>query len=383
MSSPQEASLHPVDARTARPRLTQLSHGGGCACKLPQAMLDDVLAMIGTPAGSPSTVWGTESANLLVGLQSPDDAAVYAIDEHRAWIVTADFGTPVVDDPYLWGRIAATNALSDVYAMGGRPLLALNLLAWPIDLDRTMLAEVLEGGRRAVVDAGALIVGGHSIDDPTPKFGLVGIGEVERDHLLTKGGACEGDLLVLTKPLGVGIVSTAIKRGQAPAGLVEAAVESMIRLNANAADVARRANLRGGTDVTGYGLVGHLHEMAKAAGLVAHIDANSVPVLTAGTDTVTQLILDGCAPDGSRRTLANALSKRWFDPGGLPDDTQLLLADAQTSGGLLLAVPPAIVEAVVTWLHDGGDHAAAVIGHFTAPTPEYEPGTVTASATII
>ncbi len=379
MSSLHEVSLQRDDASAARPRLTQLSPGGGCACKLPQAMLDDVLGMIGTTAG----VQGSESANLLVGLQAPDDAAVYAIDDHRAWIVTADFGTPVVDDPHLWGRIAATNALSDVYAMGGRPLLALNLLAWPLDLDRTMLAEVLDGGRRAVVEAGALIVGGHSIDDPTPKFGLVAIGEVERGHLLTKGGAREGDLLILTKPLGVGVVSTAIKRGLAPAGLVEAAVESMLRLNANAAGVARRATLRGGTDVTGYGLLGHLHEMAKAAGLVAHLHANSVPVLAAGADTVAQLIIDGCAPDGSRRTLANALSARWFDPGGLPDDTQLLLADAQTSGGLLLAVPPTTVDAVLTGLHDGGDHAAAVIGHFAAPTHEHEPGTVTASATTI
>ena len=379
MSSLHEVSLQRDDASAARPRLTQLSPGGGCACKLPQAMLDDVLGMIGTTAG----VQGSESANLLVGLQAPDDAAVYAIDDRRAWIVTADFGTPVVDDPYLWGRIAATNALSDVYAMGGRPLLALNLLAWPLDLDRTMLAEVLEGGRRAVVDAGALLVGGHSIDDPTPKFGLVGIGEVERDHLLTKGGACNGDLLILTKPLGVGIVSTAIKRGLAPAGLVEAAVESMIRLNANAADVAHRATLRGGTDVTGYGLLGHLHEMTKAAGLVAHLHANSVPVLAAGADTVAQLIVEGCAPDGSRRTLAHALSTGWFEPGGLPDNTQLLLADAQTSGGLLLAVPPAIVDVVLTELHDGGDRAAAVIGQFTAPTPEHKPGTVTASSTTI
>ncbi|MSV73760.1 MAG: selenide, water dikinase SelD, partial [Actinobacteria bacterium] len=160
MSSPHEASLPRVDTSAARPRLTQLSPGGGCACKLPQAMLDDVLGMVRTTTGAQGNEWGTESANLLVGLQTPDDAAVYAIDEHRAWIVTADFGTPVVDDPHLWGRIAATNALSDVYAMGGRPLLALNLLAWPLDLDRTMLAEVLDGGRRAVVEAGALIVGG-------------------------------------------------------------------------------------------------------------------------------------------------------------------------------------------------------------------------------
>ena len=379
--SDSRREVHHTEAEADRPRLTQFSPGGGCACKLPQAMLDEVLGMVRPPGAAPGDTTDARSANLLVGLNAPDDAAVYTIDEHRAWIVTTDFITPVVDDPYQWGRIAAANALSDVYAMGGTPLLALNVLAWPINLDRSLLAEVLEGGRRCVVEAGAVVVGGHSIDDPIPKFGLVAIGEVDPDRLLTKGGGRAGDLLVLTKPLGVGIVGTAIKRGLAPPALIDAAVASMTRLNANAAAVARRTALRGGTDVTGYGLLGHLHEMARSAALVAQIHADSIPALQSGDESVMRLISDGCAPDGSRRTLANALATGWFFPGWLPPEVQLLLADAQTSGGLLLAVPPANLDAVLAGLRDGGDEAAAVIGQFAAPAPGRAPGTVHVSNT--
>jgi selenide,water dikinase len=333
-------------------RLTRYSTGGGCACKLPQSMLADVLDTIRT-AG----LRGAD-ADLLVGLDTPDDAAVYAIDDTRAWVVTCDFLTPVVDDPYEWGRIAATNALSDVYAMGGRPLLALNLLGWPSELPVEMLADVLRGGGRAVADAGALLVGGHSIVDPVPKYGLVATGEVDPRRIITKGGGRDGDLLVLTKPLGIGVVGTAVKRGAAPPELVAAAVASTTRLNASAARVASDAGLCGGTDVTGYGLVGHLHEMAAAAGLGARIRADAVPTWPG----VRELIAAGCAPDGTRRTLANALTRGWFEPGRLGEGEQLLLADAQTSGGLLLAVPPGEVDGVVARLRAGGDGAAAVVG---------------------
>ena len=341
-----------VSGSTSGGRLTQFSAGGGCACKVPQSLLEDVLGTVrstGLPGVNP---------DLLVGLDAPDDAAVYAIDDTRAWIVTCDFLTPVVDDPYEWGRIAATNALSDIYAMGGRPLLALNLLCWPADLPNEQLADVLRGGGKAVADAGALLAGGHSIVDPMPKYGLVAIGEVDPHRILTKGGGRARDLLVLTKPLGVGVVGTAVKRGQAPTALVERAVASMTRLNASAACVASQFRLQGGTDVTGYGLVGHLHEMAAAGGLGARIRLDSVPVLAG----VPDLIAAGCAPDGTRRTLANALAKGWFDPGPANESEQLLLCDPQTSGGLLLAVAAADAETVVARLRQAGDGSAAVVG---------------------
>jgi selenide,water dikinase len=340
--------------------LTHYSPGGGCACKMPQGLLGDVLStlrgegLLSAPAGA-----------LRVGLDPADDAAVYDLDEHRSLVVTCDFLTPVVDDPCAWGRIAATNALSDVYAMGGRPLLALNLLGWPAEFDRATLGEVLRGGARAVADAGALLAGGHSIVDPAPKYGLAVVGEVERDAILYKGGGRVGDVLVLTKPLGVGVVGTAVKLGEADSDTVRLAVDTMTRLNADAAAVACAARLRGGTDVTGYGLIGHLHEMALSAGVAARIRSAAVP-LVAG---VAELVERGCAPDGSRRTLANALERGWFDPGTLDATGQLLLADAQTSGGLLLAVPPEQADTVVAQLHERGDGAATVVGELVSGEP--------------
>jgi selenide, water dikinase len=336
-------------------RLTEYSTGGGCACKIPQSVLGDVLRMVRSTSSPES------DENLLIGLDSPDDAAVYVIDENRAWVVTCDFLTPVVDDPFEWGRIAATNALSDVYAMGGRPLLALNLLGWPDDLPKAVLPEVMRGGGQAVRDAGAVLVGGHTIVDPVPKYGLVAVGEVDPRRLLTKGAGRAGDLLILTKPLGVGVVGTAVRRGEAPEAVVEAAVRSMTRLNASAARIASEFGLRGGTDVTGYGLVGHLHEMAAAAGLGARIRAGAVPVLGG----VRTLIAAGCTPDGTRRTWWNALAEGWFAPGSVDESEQLLLCDAQTSGGLLLAVAPTQARTVLDRLHVDGDGRAAVIGELT------------------
>jgi selenide,water dikinase len=349
----------------ARP-LTQYSPGGGCACKMPQDLLGDVMASLRADGLLPGA-----SGPLRVGLDPADDAAVYDLDglDRRSLVATCDFLTPVIDDPYAWGRIAATNALSDVYAMGGRPLLALNLLGWPAELDRELLGEVLRGGARAVADAGALLAGGHSILDSAPKYGLAVVGEVDRDAILRKGGGRSGDVLVLTKPIGLGVVSTAVKRGEAGPGVVEAAVAVMTRLNADAAAVARGFGLRGGTDVTGFGLIGHLHEMGLAGGVAARVEVGSVPLLAG----VAELVVKGCGPDGSRRTLANALDRGWFEPGGLDADRQLLLADAQTSGGLLLAVPADDADALVAQLHERGDEAAAVVGRLV----DGEPGTVT------
>ncbi|MFJ6121464.1 selenide, water dikinase SelD [Streptomyces sp. NPDC092129] len=339
--------------------LTQYSPGGGCACKMPQRLLNDVLS---TMHGD--SLLAAVSGPLRVGMDPADDAAVYDLDG-RSLVFTCDFLTPVVDDPYDWGRIAATNALSDVYAMGGRPLVALNILAWPADLDREMLAEVMHGGARAVADAGALLAGGHSITDPAPKYGLAVVGDVDRDTILLKGGGRAGDVLVLTKPLGAGVVGTAVKRGEADPATVRAAVQTMTRLNADAAAVARTAQLSGGTDVTGYGLLGHLHEMAFAAGVAARVQPGEVPLLPG----VADLIERGCAPDGTRRTLVGALKEGWFDPGPLPHSGQILLADAQTSGGLLLAVEPDRADTVVAHLRDRGDRAAAIVGDLVAGAP--------------
>jgi selenide,water dikinase len=315
--------------------LTSYSPGGGCACKMPQRLLDGVLRTL--------------------RLDGLDDAAVLDLPglDDRSLVVTCDFGTPIVDDPYAWGRIAATNALSDVYAMGGRPLLALNLLAWPEELGRAALADVLAGGARTVTDAGAVIGGGHSIADPTPTYGLAVVGEVRREAVLRNSGGRAGDLLVLTKPLGTGVIGTAVKRGQSDDADVRTAIEVMTRSNAGACAVAVRAGLRGCTDVTGFGLLGHAHALALASGVAARIRARDVPVLPGVLDLLTH----GAAPDGARRTLADA---DWFDPGDLDEYRQLLLADPQTSGGLLLCVPPDLVWSVVAALHDRGEIAAVV-----------------------
>lgn len=365
----------PPDRDTVGPwehKLTGFSPAGGCACKMSQAALGDLLAQVQLPSG----VVSEDAGNLLIGLDPPDDAAVYAIDEERALVVTTDFQTPVLDDPFEWGRAAATNALSDVYAMGGRPVMALNLLGWPQDLSAVMLRAVLTGGRQAVGDAGALLVGGHSIVDPVPKFGLAVVGEVPRDRVGTKGGGRAGDVLVLTKPLGVGVVATGIKRSEAPDELVAAATDSMTRLNAHAAVVARSHGVRGGTDVTGYGLLGHLHEMAVAGSVAARIDMDAVPVLGRGGHDVLALIEAGIVPDGTRRTLDHALASGWFDPADLSEAQQVLLSDAQTSGGLLLSVHPTQVGSLLAELHTGGDTGARAVGDLVEAQRDLRPGTV-------
>lgn len=346
--------------------LTQYSPAGGCGCKMPQATLATVLS--GIQAVPPT--W----AGVRVGLAEPDDAAVFDLGDlaGQSLVLTCDFQTPIVDDPTDWGRIAAINALSDVYAMGGRPILALNLLCWPSDLDPTLMHRVLAGGSDAVHAAGAVLVGGHSITDPVPKYGLAVVGHVSPHQLLRKNGAQAGDRLILTKPLGVGVIGTAIKRGRASPAQVQAAIDVMTRSNASASQVAVAAQLRGATDVSGFGLLGHLHEMAEGSGLSAELWAPNVPRL----DAVASLIASDCAPDGSRRTLRDALDQNWFCPGGLPFAEQLLLADAQTSGGLLLAAAPGIAADVVAALRAGGDSAAAEIGEFRTG----EPGVITSRA---
>lgn len=260
-------------------------------------------------------------------------------------MATTDFLTPVVDDPRTWGRIAAQNAVSDVYAMGGRPMFALNLVAWPSsELPVTMLAEVMAGGAEIGAESGFPVVGGHSIDDPEPKYGLAVVGEVHPDRILTNAGLRDGDALVLTKALGIGVATTAIKAGTAPDDVAAAAVASMTASNAAAAQAAVAAGATGCTDVTGFGLLGHLMKMAQASGVDAMLDVAAVPLLAG----VRELAAAGTMPGGSRR------NRDWVAPsvdvGGFGELDVLLLADAQTSGGLLFGVRPERAADVVARL---------------------------------
>lgn len=302
--------------------------------------------------------------NLLVGALSGDDAAVWRLSDERALVVTADFITPVVDDARTWGRVAAANAVSDVYAMGGTPLLALNLVGWNVDeLPTDLLGDVLQGGLDIAVEAGFVVAGGHTVDDPEPKYGMAVVGEVHPDRILTNAGLRPGDVVVLTKPLGTGIATTAIKRGVAGDELTAAAVASMTRLNAAARDAALAAGATGCTDVTGFGLLGHLHRMAVESGVAVELDVDAIPVLGG----VRQLLDEGVVPGGSLRNLDHVRPS--LDTGGHDEGTALLLADAQTSGGLLFgAADRAAADEAVAALAASG-HTAAVIGRADTANP--------------
>ena len=290
-----------------------------------------------------------------------DDAAVIRITDERALVLTTDFFTPIVDDPFAFGQVAAANALSDVYAMGGRPLYCLSLVAWPRDvLPLDVLGEVLRGAADIVQRAGALIVGGHSIDDPEPKFGLVAVGEVDPRAMTTNAGAQPGDALVLTKPIGTGIIATAIKRELADEATIAGAVRCMTTLNADAAEAGRAAGVRAATDVTGFGLLGHLRSMMKASGCTAEISLSAVPVLPGARELLRQ----GAIPGGTKRNLEAVRETTRFG-STIADAEQLLLADAQTSGGLLLCVKEAATAGLVADLQRRGTLAAAVIGRVT------------------
>lgn len=332
-------------------RLTALSHGAGCACKLPLAALDELMASLG-----PGVFGGAASADLLVGAVEGDDAAVLRLDDERALVLTTDFFTPIVDDPGDWGRIAAANALSDVYAMGGRPVIALNLTAWPGEtLPLSMLADVLRGGAAVAAAAGCLVVGGHTIDDPEPKYGMAVVGLAAPSRLLTIDAARPGDALVLTKAIGTGVVATAHKRGAAPDAVLAAAVASMTTLNAAASEAALAAGVVAATDVTGFSLLGHLHRMLRASGCGAVVHASAVPLLPGALD----LTAEGYVSGGTRNNIAY-LGKWVALAPRVPEAAAILLQDAQTSGGLLLATPDP--DALLTEL-TGRNVIAAVIGH--------------------
>ena len=319
-------------------RLTRYAHGGGCACKVPPGELERMVrGLVGVepPAGS---------AELLVGLEHGDDAAVVRLDGDRALVLTSDFFTPVVDDAYDWGRIAAANALSDVYAMGGDPLVAINLLGWPRDaLPAELATEVLRGGLDVCREAACHLAGGHTIDDPEPKYGLAVTGLVDPAALTRNDAGRPGLPLSLTKPLGVGVLNN---RHKATGEVFPQAVASMTALNRDAAAAARRSGARCVTDVTGFGLLGHLLKLARASGVTAVVDRAAVPYLEGAREAVR----DGFVSGGTRRNLD------WVAPhtdfGSLGEEDRLLLADAQTSGGLLVA---------------GEVPGAPVIGELVAP----------------
>ena len=297
--------------------------------------------------------------DLLVGVATGDDAAVWRLDAQRALVVTADFITPVVDDARTWGRVAAANAVSDVYAMGGRPLLALNLVGWNSEeLSSDLLAEVLLGAQDIAAEAGFVIAGGHTVDDPEPKFGLAVVGEVHPDRVLTNAGFRPEDVLILSKPLGVGVTTTAIKRGDAPSELVAEVLDSMVRLNDDAARIAVKAGATGATDVTGFGLLGHLGRALGESSLDARLEVAAVAV----PDGVRALAESGAIPGGSRRNLAWVDER--LDRGGVDELDILVLADAQTSGGLLFGVADDKVDDVVEALEATG-HRPSVIGQTT------------------
>jgi selenide, water dikinase len=305
-------------------RLTELSHGAGCACKLPAGSLSEVLA--GMPAAA-------RPPDLLVGNESLDDAAVWRISDEVALVTTIDFFTPLVDDPYTFGRIAATNAISDIYAMGARPAFALNVVAFPKTLPMELLGEILRGGAEVAERAGVAIAGGHSIDDAEPKYGMAVTGFVHPDRIWRNTGARAGDALVFSKRLGTGIVATAIKRGQGWPDAVEAAIDSMTTLNDRAAAELAEARPHAVTDVTGFGLVGHARELAAGAGLQARLRLDAVPVLPG----VRELAEAGVVPGGTRTNLELASGYATFGEG-LSEVDRLIACDAQTSGGLLAAV---------------------------------------------
>ncbi|MCM3338196.1 MULTISPECIES: selenide, water dikinase SelD [unclassified Paenibacillus] len=336
-------------------RLTTLSSKGGCGCKIGPADLAQVLRQL------PAT---EKHPDLIVGLDTSDDAGVFRLNDELAIVQTVDFFTPIVDEPYAFGQVAAANALSDIYAMGGKPLTALNIVAFPISkLDKSILAEILRGAGDKVKEAGATLVGGHSIDDAEPKFGMAVTGIIHPDKVLTNAGARPGDKLVLTKPIGVGIMTTSLKRELLQPDEIELVTKTMTMLNKTAAEVMADYEVHACTDVTGFGLLGHGSELAQGSQTGLHIYAESVPVLP----RVRELAEQGAVPGGTKNNFNHVKDNIRFD-GRLDEISQLILCDAVTSGGLLLSVAEADAEALLQAMNDKGI-AAACIGEVVAEHP--------------
>lgn len=296
--------------------------------------------------------------NVLVSSNTFDDAGVYRLDRDRALVQTVDFFTPIVDDPFSYGQIAAANSLSDIFAMGGRPLTALNIVGFPADLVRpSAISSILRGGLSKAAEVGCVIIGGHSIRNPEPIYGLAVTGLVDVRRITTNANARPGDLLVLTKPLGTGIATTAIKRGIASRALQRKVVAMMSQINKVGAELAELELVQAATDVTGYGLLGHLISLCRASGVSAAVDPAAVPMIS---DEIVELIDQGCVPQGSRDNLnATTVLVDW---AGTDKNRKILLTDAQTSGGLLLCVPETNLKNVLAVLGKAGTSSAAVIG---------------------
>lgn len=339
-------------------RLTSMASCAGCAAKLSPLALKRVLQPLQdkfNPAQFPQ---------LTVGLGEPDDAAVYKLSEEQAIIQTVDFFPPVVDDPYWFGTIAAANALSDVYAMGGDVLFALNLTTFPDDLDPEILGEILRGGADKVAEAGAAVAGGHSIRDREPKYGLSVTGLVNPHKIMTKGGARIGDRLVLTKPLGVGVITTAIKRDQAEAAHADAAIQSMARLNRVASRFARDFEVKSMTDITGFGLTGHALEMARASQACFQFEWDALPFLPGALGYGESWIFPGGAETNKASSEPNTTWARkdgGQDGGQFAPWQQMMLYDPETSGGLLMALPPDSAQDIVAKMREA-DQPAWVVG---------------------
>ncbi len=291
----------------------------------------------------------------MVGITGSDDAGVFRLDDERALVQTIDFFTPIVDDPFDWGRIAAANALSDIYAMGGDPVTALQLVGWPRDvLPLDLLSTVMEGGLAIMESVGCTVIGGHSIDDVEPKYGFAVTGFVPISDLMTNAAAEPGQVLVLTKPIGTGVVATAIKAGEASDESTARAINIMVTLNKGAASAARRIGVKAATDVTGFGLLGHLAEIVRASGVSAVVESDAVPLI----EGVPALAAQGMIPGGTRRNLASVQAMCQF--GTTDDNEQLILADAQTSGGLLLCVDAPLEQALHAALIDAGSQGWSI-----------------------
>lgn len=338
------------------PPLTSLSHGGGCGCKLSPGVLKTLLA--GQAAGGPFE-------RLLVGNETADDAAAYDLDGQTAIIATTDFFMPMVDDPHDFGRIAATNAISDVYAMGGRPIMALAILGMPIDrLAPETIRQILAGGAATCAQAGIPVAGGHSIDCPEPVYGLAVIGTCPKAHLRRNGGARPGDRLILTKALGVGIYSAAFKKGQLPAAAYDEMIASATRLNAVGARIGASEGVHAITDVTGFGILGHALEVARASGVRIGLADGALPVFA----QARALAEAGFVTGASHRNWSS-YGEDVRLPDGWPDARRHLLTDPQTSGGLLVACAPERADALLATIREGGDAPAAIVGEVVAGEP--------------
>ena len=330
-------------------KLTRFTHGLGCACKLRPQALEAVLKSLPQP----------RDKNILVGTESSDDAAVYRIDDNNAIVQTVDFFTPVVDDPYNFGAIAAANSLSDVYAMGATPLFALNIVGFPSNrLPMSVLDAVLRGALDKTEEAGIAIIGGHTVDDTEPKYGLAVTGKVDLRYLWRNQGAEPGDMLILTKPLGLGVITTALKRGMTSSTVADEAIRVMSALNKTAAEVAKNYAIHACTDITGFGLLGHLSEMIQSEEIDVALNSDSVPILP----SALELVHAGAIPGGTLDNLDYVSDRVTFDTR-VPRATRILLADAQTSGGLLFAIAARQAKSFLSALREKCITECAIIGH--------------------